>query len=114
MADVGHRNPLNSTDLIMKGVHFDDQVWYQAMLVERFNDARFQRVRESPQTANRFDTALHHLLDMGIHDFKPIDKPWDASTRSMRYSAALSNCLMEMIIQQRERVRSFWCFTLID
>ena len=35
------------------------------------------------------DTALYHLLNVGVRDMDAIDKPWDASTRSMRYAACL-------------------------
>ena len=35
------------------------------------------------------DTALYHLINVGTRDMDVIDKPWDASTRSMRYAACL-------------------------
>ena len=33
------------------------------------------------------DTTLYHLINVGVRDMDAVDKPWDASTRSMRYAA---------------------------
>ena len=39
------------------------------------------------------DTALYHLINVGVRDMDAINKPWDASTRSMRYAACLGDRL---------------------
>ena len=33
------------------------------------------------------NTALYHLINVGTRDMDAPDKPWDTSTRSMRYAA---------------------------
>ena len=50
------------------------------------------------------DTALYHLINVGVHDMDTIDKPWDASTHSMRYAACLGNRLWTMITREQNRV----------
>ena len=55
------------------------------------------------------DTALYHLINVGVHDMDAIDKPWDASMHSMRYATCLGDCLWTMISREQNRVRVF-CF----
>ena len=50
------------------------------------------------------DTALYHLINVGVWDMDAIDKPWDASTRSMRYAACLGDHLWTMITREQNRV----------
>ena len=44
---------------------------------------------------------------MGVLDQGDFHKPMDASTRSMRHSAAIGGRLWSMLVVERERVRSF-------
>ena len=48
---------------------------------------------------------LWSLLTRGIYDHAPEDRPWDASTRSMRYSAIMGDRLWAMWESERDRVR---------
>ena len=55
------------------------------------------------------DTAMYHLINVGVRDMDVTDKPWDASTRSMHYVARLGDCLWTMISREQNRV-SVFCF----
>ena len=59
------------------------------------------------------DTALYHLINVGVRDMDAIDKPWDASTRSMRYTACLGDRLWTMITREQNRVCVFYFFVLL-
>ena len=39
------------------------------------------------------DQALWHLINLGAQDMPVIDKPWDVSTRSMRFATCLADRL---------------------
>ena len=39
------------------------------------------------------NVALYHLINVGTRDMDVTDKPWDASTCSMRYTACLGDRL---------------------
>ena len=58
-------------------------------------------------------TALYHLINIGVRDMDAIDKPWDASTRSLRYAACLGDCLWTMITREQNRVGVFCFFVLL-
>ena len=58
------------------------------------------------------DTALYHLINVGVRNMDAIDKPWDASTRSMRYAACLGDHLWTMISREQNRVCVFCFFSL--
>ena len=59
------------------------------------------------------DTALYHLINVGVRDMDAVDKPWDASTRSMRYVACLGDRLWTMITREQNRVCVFCFFVLL-
>ena len=59
------------------------------------------------------DTALYHLINVRVHDMDAIDKPWDASTHSMRYAACLGGHLWTMISREQNRVSVFCFFVLL-
>ena len=50
---------------------------------------------------------LHELIFQGVVDHSARDRPMDASTRSMRYSAVLADYLSSMLRAERDRVRGF-------
>jgi hypothetical protein len=43
-------------------------------------------------------------INMGVGDMDTVEQPWDASTRSIRYTAAMGDRLLEQIDLERERV----------
>ena len=55
------------------------------------------------------DMALYHLINVRVLVMDASDKPWDASTRSMRYAACLGDHLWTMITREQNRVCVF-CF----
>ena len=59
------------------------------------------------------DTALYHLINVGVRDMDAIDKPWDALTRSMRYAACLGDRLWTMVTREQNRVCVFCFFVLL-
>ena len=59
------------------------------------------------------DTALYHLINVGIRDMDAVDKLWDASTRSMRYAARLGDRLWTMVTREQNRVGVFCFFDLL-
>ena len=59
------------------------------------------------------DTALYHLINVGVHDMDAVDKPWDALTRSMRYAACLGDRLWTMVTREQNRVCVFCFFDLL-
>ena len=57
------------------------------------------------------DITLYHLLNVRGRDMDAIDKPWDASTRSMRFATCLGDRLWTMITREQHRVCVlFLCF----
>ena len=58
-------------------------------------------------------TVLYHLINVGVCDMDAINKPWDASTRSMRYVACLGDCLWTMVSREQNRVCVFCFFVLL-
>ena len=59
------------------------------------------------------DTALYHLINVGVRDMDAIDKLWDASTHSMRYEACLGDRLWTMVSREQNRVCAFCFFVLL-
>ena len=51
------------------------------------------------------DRALWHLINLGAQDMPTIDKPWDASTCSMRFATCLADHLWVMLDREHARVQ---------
>ena len=59
------------------------------------------------------DQALWHLINMGAKDMPLVDKPWDASTRSMRFATCLADRLWVMVKREQNRVHCrFLCLVV--
>ena len=58
------------------------------------------------------DRTLWHLINLGVKDMPLTDKPWDASTRSMRFVTSLADRLWVMLDRENARVRLL--VTLLD
>ena len=56
--------------------------------------------------------ALWHLINLGAQDMPAANKPWDASTRSMRFATCLVDCLWVMLDREHARVQLL--LTLLD
>ena len=80
------------------GATLDDQLWHQALVMDRV----LELLRGSEQGPN--DAMMWMLLCRGIIDADSIDKPWNGSTRSMRYSAVLVGRFWGLLAGERTRV----------
>ena len=76
----------------------DDQLWHQALVMDRV----LELLRSSEQGPN--DMMMWTLLHRGVIDASVIDKPWNGSTQSMRYSAVLVGRLWGLLAGERTRV----------
>ena len=59
------------------------------------------------------DTALYHLINMGVRDMDAIDKPWNTSMWSMHDVACLGDRLWTMVTREQNRVCVFCFFDLL-
>lgn len=50
------------------------------------------------------DQALWHLINLGAKDMPLVDKPWDASTRTMRFATCLADGLWVMLKREQNQV----------
>ena len=80
------------------GVTLDDQLWHQALVMDRV----LELLHSSEQGPN--NAMMWMLLHRGIVDASVMDKPWDGSTQSMRYSAMLMGWLWGLLAGERTRV----------
>ena len=65
------------------GVTLDDQLWHQALVMDHILESLCS-LEQGPN-----DVMMWTLLHRGIVNASVIDKLWDGSTQSMRYSAIL-------------------------
>jgi hypothetical protein len=84
---------------------YDDKIWLWCMTASRFTTVH--RPRESPAPGGN---TLRQMLNLGIYDWPVDEKPWESSTRSMRYAACLTDRLWEMV--ETERLRVWGLFSL--
>ena len=89
-------------NILEKRLLVDDLV-YHGSLVAFHKNQLDHRANDMPLN----DTALYHLINVGVRDMDAVDKPWDASTRSMRYAACLGDRLWTMITREQNRVGVF-------
>ena len=71
----------------VSGVMLNDQLWHQVLVMDHV----LESLCGSEQGPN--NVMMWTLLQRGIVDASIVDKPWNRSTRSMRYSAMLVGCL---------------------
>ena len=79
-------------------LRFDDLVWHQSMVSLRRLETHRQAHLSDPD-----DAIYWRLLLRGITDFDQEERPNDASTRAIRYSAVMNDRLWAML--QGEQVR---------
>ena len=95
-------------NVLEKRLSVDDLV-YHGSLVAFHKNQLDRQADDMPLN----DTALYHLINVGVRDMDAIDKPWDASTRSMRYAACLGDRLWTMVTREQNRVCVFCFFVLL-
>ena len=76
----------------------DDQLWHQALVMDHI----LESLCGSEQGPN--DAMMWMLLRHGVIDANSVDKPWNESTRSMRYLAILVGRLWGLLAGERTRV----------
>ena len=86
----------------------DDLVYHGSLVA--FHKNQLDR-RADDMSLN--DTVLYHLINVRVRDMDAVDKPWDASTSSMRYAACLGDHLWTMITREQNRVCVFCFFILL-
>ena len=77
----------------------DDQVYKGGLVAYTRN----QKDRASLVMPHN-DRALWHLINLGAGDMPAVDKPWDASTCSMRFATSLADRLWVMLDRECARV----------
>ena len=82
-----------------------DDLVYHGSLVAFHRNQLDRRAEDMPLN----NMALYHLLNVRSCDMDAVDKPWDASTRSMRFATCLGDCLWTMVAREQNRV-SVFCF----
>src|SRR5882762_7507462 len=83
----------------------DDQLWAQTMLTDRLLTECHVDCINQNESLPVEERGLVRLLSLGTLDRSVQDRPWDVSTRSMRYTAATSSRLWMMLVNKRDRVR---------
>ena len=79
--------------------YLDDYLWFNAI---RSNDCMEKVVCKEMEAGT--ESRLWVMILKGLHDPSEEDKPWDSSTRSMRYSAILTDHLWELLAKEKKRV----------
>ena len=85
-----------------------DDLVYHGSIVAFHKNQLDRRANDMPLN----DVALYHLLNVGSQDMDAVDKPWDASTHSMRFATCLGDRLWTMIAREQNRVCVFCFFPL--
>ena len=80
------------------GAMLDDQLWHQMLVM----DCVLELLHSSEQGLN--DAMMWMLLCQGIVDASIVDKPWNGSTRSIRYLAVLVGRLWGLLAGERTQV----------
>jgi hypothetical protein len=79
----------------------DDALWDHSLRVNRLQEEHQQPLLD---TMTREEQGLFFLTRWGIYDPSANDKPMDALTRAMRYSAILANHLNLLWVIEKCRV----------
>src|ERR1700753_1828707 len=87
----------------------DDWIWVWAMGTARIHNERIRR-GEGMSSAN--DVAVQNMIRLGLYDWPAEDRPWDGSTRLMRYAAVVSDRLWELLRLERQRGGASVCYQL--
>ena len=86
-----------------------DNLVYHGSLVAFHKNHLDRRADDMPLN----NVILYHLLNVGARDMDATDKPWDASTHSMRFATCLGDRLWSMITREQNGVGVFCFFNLI-
>ena len=95
-------------NILEKRLSLDNLVYHGSLVA--FHKNQLDRCADDMPLNN---TALYHLINVRVRDMDAIDKPWDASTCSMRYVACLGDHLWTMVTREQNRVSVFCFFVLL-
>ena len=90
------------------GATLNNQLWHQALVMDHILEL-LCGLEQGPN-----DAMMWTLLHWGIIDASVIDKPWNRSTQSMRYSAVLVGRLWGLLAGERTRVSPHPSFLSLD
>ena len=82
----------------LEGVTLGNQLWFQSIITSQSQGLRLQG--GLPHN-NRW---IWKILQLGYIDGREADCPWDASTRSMRYTTIVGDRIQANVELERERV----------
>jgi hypothetical protein len=88
-------------DFWLEGISLDDQLFQQAIVTLRC----LNLVHRGGNFPGQEERVLFQLIQRGVVDHDRSDRPWDASTRATRHSAAIGDRLWALILEERARVR---------
>jgi len=102
----------------LSGLSLDDQLWHQSLATYHCHqEVKWATgARASPdwadvqQTDN--DQVLLKLLERGVTDQSAFDRPFNASTHSMRFTAVMGDRLWLLLERERLRVRNHLTFVV--
>ena len=86
----------------------DDQLWHQVLVMDHVLEL-LHGLEQGPN-----DAMMWMLLRHGVIDASVVDKPWNGSTQSMRYSAVLVGQLWGLLAGERTRVSPHPSFLFLD
>src|ERR1700753_2046485 len=113
MARVDHQDPndpLWYRKMAVSEDIADDRIWFWVMGATRIHD---ERIRRGEVLSSANDIAVQNMIRLGIYDWTAENRPWDGSTRSMRYAAVVSDRLWELLRLERQRVGAATCYYLV-
>ena len=103
----------------MSWLSLDDQLWHQCLATYRRHQEveRATGARASPDWAGvqqtDDDRVLLRLLDRGISNQSAFNRPFDASTCSMRFAAVMGDRLWSLLERERLQVRNHSTFVCL-
>src|SRR6201992_3013235 len=80
---------------------FDDRLWFWAMALARLH---LERSVQRLPFGNNTDPVIQGMISLGIYDWDKVEQPFNASTRAMRYTTILGDCLWSLAKKEQERV----------
>ena len=99
---VDHNDPSKDRRNICWNELSMDNLVFQGSIVAFQHNQLDCRVVDMPLS----DQALYHLINVGARDMLAIDKPWDASTCSMRFATCLADHLWVMVAREQQRAHA--------
>ena len=78
----------------------DDALWAQSIVIQ----GHLKDSRQNSEFHTQDEGILWSALGMGVTDAKPEDRPWDASTRAMRFASVIGDRLWGMYTLQQQQV----------